>query len=177
MAKHLAPSAKRESKIEKLRSLRLRRAKPESAEEKQRPAFLDALERARYLPIALPALLLIACAFLPLEGWMRPAAYAVPLLLAAAPIVLAAVTGIRERRFLSNALLTVVAAVLLFACGLYPEAVLLAILFNAAKLLENYLLADSVKAMDSVLSMLPEVTCSLASRKPARLRRSTQHSS
>ncbi len=156
MPKHLAPSAKRVSKTEKLRSLRERRVKEEPEAEKRRLPLLDALERARYLPIVLPALLLIAAAFLPLEGWMRPAVYAVPFLLAYAPIVLASVNGIRERRFLSNEQLTVAAGVLLFACGLYTESVLLAILFAASKLLEEYLLADSQKAMDKVLGMLPD---------------------
>ena len=156
MPKHLAPSAKRVSKTEKLRSLRERRVKEEPEAEKRRLPLLDALERARYLPIVLPALLLIAAAFLPLEGWMRPAVYAIPFLLAFAPIVLASVNGIRERRFLSNEQLTVAAGVLLFACGLYTEAVLLAILFGVSKLLEEYLLADSQKAMDKVLGMLPD---------------------
>ena len=168
MAKHLAPSARRESKTEKLRSLRRRRAMREPEAEVKRPALLDALERARYLPIVLPALLLIACAVLPLEGWMRPAAYAVPLLLAFAPIMLASGTSIREKRFFSNELLTIAAGILLFSCGLYPEAVLLAILFSSTKLAEDVFHDKSRKAMDSVLAMLPDKALVMGEDGPER---------
>ena len=156
MPKHLAPSAKRESTSEKLRSLRERRMKKESEAQERSFPLLDALERARYLPIVLPALLLIAAAMLPLEGWMIPAGYAIPLLIAFAPIAPPAVAGMRDRRYFSNEALTIAAGLLLFACGLYTEAVLLGILYNAGRLLERYLQDDSRKAMDSVLSMLPD---------------------
>lgn len=155
MAKHLARSEKRPLITEKLNTKRERRAVEETSE-KGWMTLLDRIENARYLPIVLPLLLLIAAALLPLEGWMRPAAYAVPALIAFAPILLSAVSSIREKRFFSNENLTLAAGILLFSCGLYPESVLLAALFSGAKLLESFLLSDSRKAMDAVLGMLPE---------------------
>ncbi len=155
MAKHLARSEKRPYIPKKLNMKQKRRAEEENREAVGRP-FLDRIENARYLPIILPALLLVVAAMLPLEGWMRPAAFAVPALIAFASVLPAAVTSIREKRFFSNEMLTLAAGVLLFSCGLYLEAVLLAVLFNASKLLEAFLLSESRKAMDAVFGMLPD---------------------
>ena len=154
MAKHLARSDKRLLMTEKLNTKREHRAEETSGEGGL--PLLNRIENARYLPTVLPMLLLIAAALLPLEGWMRPAAYAVPALIAFAPVLPAAVSSIREKRFFSNENLTLAAGILLFSCGLYPEAVLLAVLFSGAKLLESFLLSDSRKAMDAVFGMLPE---------------------
>ena len=155
MAKHLARSDKRPSKTEKHNKMRERREE-ETPEEVAGLPLLEKLENARYLPIVLPALLLIAASLLPLEGWMLPAAFAVPALIAFTPIVLASIPGFREKQYFSDEVLTIAAGVILFACGRFRESVLLAILFNAAKLLERFLLSDSRRAMDSVFSMLPE---------------------
>ena len=155
MAKHLARSEKRPLKAEKQNTRRERRVQESDAGERGL-AFLRSIENARWLPVILPALLLIAAALLPLEGWMRPAAYAVPALIAFAPVLLAAASSVREKQFFSNEILTLAAGVLLFACGLYPESVLLAVLFGAAGLMEGFFLADSRKAMDAVLGMVPD---------------------
>ena len=155
MAKHLARSGKRPLKAEKQNTKREHRVRESDAGERGL-SFLHSIENARWLPVILPALLLIAAALLPLEGWMRPAAYAVPALIAFAPIILASVSSVREKQFFSNEILTLIAGILLFACGLYPESVLLAILFSGAKLIESFLLGDSRKAMDAVLSMVPD---------------------
>ena len=155
MAKHLARSEKRPLKAEKQNIRRERRAKESDAGERGL-AILSSIENARWLPVILPALLLIAAALLPLEGWMRPTAYAVPALIAYAPVLLACVSSVWEKQFFSNEILTFAAGVLLFACGLYPESVLLAVLFGAAGLMESFLHNDSRKAMDAVLSMMPD---------------------
>ena len=155
MAKHLARSEKRPFIPKKLNMKQKRRADEENREAVGQP-LLSKIENARYLPIILPVLLLVVAVMLPLEGWMRPAAFAVPALFAFAPVLPAAVTSIREKRFFSNEMLTLAAGVLLFSCELYLEAVLLAALFNASKLLEAFLFNGSRKAMDAVFGMLPE---------------------
>ena len=98
MAKHLARSEKRPLKAEKQNIRRERRARESDAGERGL-AILSSIENARWLPVILPVLLLIAAALLPLEGWMRPAAYAVPALSAFAPILLASVSSVREKQF------------------------------------------------------------------------------
>ena len=155
MARHLARSEKRPFKTVKQNRKRERSTEEKPADEVVLP-LLDTLEKARYLPIILPALLLAAALLLPLEGWMIPAAFAVPALIAFAPIVYASVPCVREKRFLSDEILTIASGIILFACALYKESVLLAILFSSSKLLERFLLSDSRKAMDTVFSMLPE---------------------
>ena len=138
MAKHLARSDKRPLMTEKLNTKREHRTAEETTGE-GRLTLLNRIENARYLSIVFPLLLMIAAALLPLEGWMLPAAFAVPALIAFAPIVLASIPGIREKQYFSNEVLTIAAGVILFACGRFRESVLLAILFNAAKLLERFL--------------------------------------
>ena len=152
MAKHLAQSEQRELNTEP--------RKTERAAKKLRAVGTSSiaarLQNAPWLPAAIALVLLVAVSLLPTEGWLRVLAYAVPFLLAFAPIILCCVQCFRERRFLANDVLTLAAGLLLFACGLYTEAVLLAVLFAAAGLLEHFLLTDSQKAMDAVLSMLPD---------------------
>ena len=152
MAKHLAQSEQRELNTEP--------RKTERAAKKLRAVGTSSiaarLQNAPWLPAAIALVLLVAVSLLPTEGWLRALAYAVPFLLAFAPIILCCVQCFRERRFLANDVLTLAAGLLLFACGLYTEAVLLAVLFAAGGLLERFLLSDSQKATDAVLSMLPD---------------------
>ena len=152
MAKHLAQSEQRELNTEPGK----RERAPKNVRAFGASALTDRLKNAPWLPAALSLVLLIAVSLLPIEGWLRTLAHAVPFLLAFAPIFLSCIQCFRERRFLANDVLTLAAGILLFACCLYTEAVLLALLFAAAGLLEHFLLADSRKAMDAVLSMLPD---------------------
>ena len=103
----------------------------------------------------LAALLLIALHFVPLEGWMVPAAWAVPALLAVMEHAADAFENIRGGQYLNNALFTCLAAVLLFATGLYAEAVLLLILASVIERLERRLNDKSREAMDKVTEILP----------------------
>ncbi len=165
MAKHLARSEKRPFKIVKQNILSERRAE-EQETEKTRLPIQAVFESAPYLPIVLASLLLIVALLLPLEGWMRPTAFAVPALIAYVRIVPAAVSNTRKKQFFSNESLTFIAGVVLFCCGLFLESVLLAVLFSSVKQLESFLFADSRKAMDDVFSMMPDKAFALGENGP-----------
>ncbi len=140
MAKHLAPKPKHELNFIKKNPKRESGQRTPAPERKafKLPAFLTrSRDGGRSLPglgrhplvfAGIAGVLLIVLHFLPLEGWMVPAAYAVPVILAAIEHIVNAMEEIRAGRFLNDALITVAAALLLFAAALFNEAVLLLVL-------------------------------------------------
>ena len=116
---------------------------------------LPSMGRFSWLFPLLAALLLLALRFVPLEGWMIPAAWAVPALLALMEHAADAFENIRSGRYLNNALFTCLSAVLLFATGLYTEAVLLLILTSLTGRLEKSLNDRSQENLDKVMEILP----------------------
>ena len=178
MAKHLAPTPKHELNFIKKKpahakgqsaeasARHTRAAPPKRAERKaiRLPAFLTRLGegstastggRHALVFAGIAALLLIAAHFLPLTGWMIPAAFAVPALLAAADHMLRAAEEIRKRRFLNNPLITCLAAALLFATGLYTEAALLFILTTCVGFLEARLAEKSEREQSRMSAIVP----------------------
>ncbi len=119
------------------------------------PQHLPSMGRFSWLFPLLAALLLIALHFVPLEGWMIPAAWAVPALLALMEHAADAFENIRSGRYLNNALFTCLSAVLLFATGLYAEAVLLLILTSLTGRLEKLLNDRSQEKLNKVTEILP----------------------
>lgn len=153
MAKHLAQSDSHELKSKTKEHARRWKEKlihipPESR-------FADTMGKLRYVAILLPPVLLFALRFLPLEGWMIPAANLIPLLLALSPILPDAFSRLLQKNPLANEILTVLAAVVLFACGLYREATLLAVFFSASTLLEGRLTEKSRERLQAVSDILP----------------------
>lgn len=100
--------------------------------------------------------LLCTVHFLPLEGWMVPAAFAVPALLALADPIMDAWTRISGGDWFCASGISCIAAILLFVIGAYMEAVLLLILTTAARLLEERLVGDCEKTHKRNLNILPE---------------------
>ena len=138
MGKHLAPKKKHELNfIKKRASDQTVKAKAERALFKagkdrlrrERPARkmpeLPSFGRHTWIFQALSLALLIVIRFLPLDGWMVPAAYVIPLLLAGAEQMANAYEKLRGGKVLNSSIITVAASVLLFATGLYMESTLL----------------------------------------------------
>ena len=119
------------------------------------PQRLPSMGRFSWLFPLLATLLLLALRFVPLEGWMVPAAWTVPALLALMEHAADAFESIRAGRYLNNALFTCLAAVLLFVTGLYAEAVLLLVLTSVTDRLEKRLHDKSRKELDKVGEILP----------------------
>lgn len=120
------------------------------------PETLPSLGRfSRYVPV-IAALLLIGIHFVPLEGWMVPAAYAIPGLLAIMDHAADAYEGVRGGRYINNAFLSCLSSVLLFSTGLYTVAVVLLLLSSLSNLFEKHLLDKCAGAQNRISSILPK---------------------
>ena len=174
MGKHLAPKPKHElnfikkqTRVSDRRSERRHSAHsveqktpPKTSVEKKRLSS----ENVRSIPhsgkrqalfLALAFLLMLVIRFLPLEGWMVPAAYAIPMLLALADIAADAFEAAQKAVFFDRSILTCAASILLFATQLYPEAILLLIFFGAMRLLEIRLTENCMQEHASGLEIMP----------------------
>ena len=127
MGKTLAKTYKHELKKEHKVSPRKQSRKQRQKQPKKRISFaggrdfgsLAALTKLRPAMLVLAVLALAVLIFVPLSGWMRPVAYAIPLLLASVQILPETAAKLVSGSFLNNELLTVLAAFLLFALGLF----------------------------------------------------------
>ena len=174
MGKHLAPKPKHElnfikkqTRVSDRKSERKQSAHsveqktpPKTSLEKKRLP----IENVRAIPhsgkrqalfLALAFLLMLVVRFLPLEGWMVPAAYAIPMLLALAEIAADAFEAAQKAAFFDRSILACAASILLFATRLYPEAILLLILFGAMGLLESRLTENCLQEHARGLDIMP----------------------
>ena len=169
MGKHLAPKKKHELNfIKKKASDQAVKAKAgralfkagKSRLKRERPAGkmreLPSLGRHTWIFQALSLALLIVIRFLPLDGWMVPAAYAIPALLAAAEQMANAYEKLRDGKLLNASLITVAASVLLFATGLYTESVLLCLVTWLAEQAEKVLASKCEERQRRISEILPE---------------------
>ncbi len=168
MGKHLAPEKKHELNFKNIKPPGIfSRKKPEQAKKsgaagrvKERAVKperkLPELGRYPWIFYALAAVLLVGIRFLPLTGWMKPLAYAVPALLTIPEQVTGACEGIRSGDWLNYQLTTCLAFVLTFATGLYQTAVLLMILSYSVCTLEKILEKRCRSVSDSILEILPK---------------------
>ena len=114
------------------------------------------LGRFPWVFCALAALLLVILRFLPLEGWMVPAAYAIPLLLAMAEQAVRAGEKFRAGELLNRELICCVAAVLLFVTQSYTESVLLLLLFYAVSFTEKLFFERSMEQRERISQIQPD---------------------
>lgn len=180
MGKHLAPKQKHELNFIKkpTRASGQKQDKP-ARKVKAVPAFLRrGSGEPRRLPelgshpilfAALAACLLIALHFVPLEGWMIPAAYAVPALLGMVEHAENAYRALRSGRYLSDALLSCVAALALFATGLYPESILLLLLTSAVNFIERRLSELSCAEHARIREILPQYATLMTEDGPQKV--------
>ena len=90
------------------------------------------------------------------EGWIRPTAYAIPFLLASFPIGRNALAKIRMGEFFCSEIISILAAVLLFALSLYFEAVLFLSFYYGVSCTEHFLDKRSKQELERILDILPE---------------------
>ena len=165
MGKHLAPKQKHELNfinritpvINGLKPLaKAVRETPEKKVSARSIRKVPTMGRHPWIFYVVSALLLVVIRFLPIEGWMVPAAYAIPALLAITEHAAAAYEKIRSGEYLNRPLLCCAAAVLLFATKLYTESVLLLILAFAAACMERRLSEQSEGERAKTAEILPE---------------------
>ena len=165
MGKHLAPKQKHELNfinritpvINGLKPLaKAVREAPEKRASARPSRKVPTMGRHPWLFYVVSALLLVVIRFLPIDGWMVPAAYAIPALLAITEHAAAAYEKIRSGEYLNRPLLCCAAAVLLFATKLYTESVLLLILAYAAAYMERRLSEQSAGERAKTAEILPQ---------------------
>lgn len=169
MGKHLAPKQKHELNFIKTRVSRpaakeptvqktpnIKRARHEKEQLPKARRSLPSLGQHTWSFQALAFVLMAAIHFIPLEGWMKPAAYAIPLLLAAAEPAADAVEKLRGGQICNSALITCAAAILLFVTKLYTEAILLLIFTWLANYGEKYLVAKNHEQQIKISQILPQ---------------------
>ena len=159
MGKHLAPKKKHELNfIKTIKSVRSGQRPSAHAVEaegtKKEPGrirrSMPKMGRYPWVFCILAALLLVVLRFLPLEGWMIPAAYAMPMLLAMAEPAVRALEKIRAGEYFSRELICCAAAALLFVTRLYTEAVLLLLLVYAVAFTERLLTERSLEQREKI---------------------------
>jgi len=155
MGKHLVHSDKKEKKI---------KAADEFAgddffndEEKAAPKKKkEHKEISSYSTIAVSALLLIGIPFLPLEGWMLMAAYAVALLVAALEIIWDVMDNISSKNYFAPENTALISSILLFVSGAMLEATLVLILFRISKLMYKRMEKRSREKLEAFHTINPE---------------------
>ena len=165
MAKHLAPKKKHELNFIKKIPKRVNGQQAAHKHETEAGTSdvktaksvrqLPALGRHPWIFYAASSILLAVIQFLPLDSWKIPAAYAIPALLAFPEHILAAYERFQQGDRLNGDLIVCLSALLLFATGLYLEAVLLLILTYVISFFEKRLFHDASSAQIAVKAILP----------------------
>ena len=165
MAKHLAPKKKHELNFIKKIPKRVNGQQAAHKHETEAGTSdvktaksvrqLPALGRHPWIFYAASSILLAVIQFLPLDSWKIPAAYAIPALLAFPEHILAAYEHFQQGDRLNGDLIVCLSALLLFATGLYLEAVLLLILTYVISFFEKRLFHDASSAQIAVKAILP----------------------
>ncbi|MBO5496518.1 MAG: HAD-IC family P-type ATPase, partial [Oscillospiraceae bacterium] len=163
MGKTLAKTYKHELKKEHKVSPRKQSRKQSQKQPRKKISFAGgrdfgafaAITRFQPILLILAAVALAVLFFVPLSGWLRPVAFAIPLLLASVQILPDCAAKLRSGSFLNGELITVLATVLLFALGLYPESVLLLLLDALVHWAERFVSEKGKRELDEILDILP----------------------
>ena len=165
MGKHLAPKQKHELNFIKRITPVINGLKSKARAAEEAPEKKTHIPPIKVIPVmgqhpwvfyVLSALLLVIIRFLPIEGWMVPAAYAIPALLAITEHAAAAYEKVRAGEYLNRPLICCAAAVLLFVTKLYTESVLLLILAFAGTYMERLLSERSEAERAKTAEILPQ---------------------
>ena len=155
MGKHLANSNKHE--------IRKKEAEPGKEKEKkireihiQLPVLSAPGVKLPYITLALSLVLLAALQIIRPDAWKGTAAYALAFILAAGNVLLTAMDKLSEREYLSDELLTLLSALMLFCTGLYFEAVLLLLLFRVGRMLIRFFDEKSRREYDQISAIKPD---------------------
>ena len=95
-------------------------------------------QKRTLLRIILSGILLVAAYLLPLEGWWRLPAFAVPYLLVGWDVLWAAVRNIAHGQLFDEHFLMGIATIGAFALQEFPEAVFVMLFYQVGELFQSY---------------------------------------
>ncbi len=108
------------------------------------------------IAVIVSALLLAAAMFLPEEGWYRIVCFAAAAAVVGIGLVFDAVACAMEGDFTSGSLIMTAAAVASFCIGLYPEAVLILVLYRAGELFSAFASERSARSLETLRAILTD---------------------
>lgn len=114
------------------------------------------LEKASLIQAAVAFVLFIAACILRVEGWVRLAVFAVPLLVALYGVLMRAVEQLVAGNYLDDSIPAIIAAVAVFAAGDYCGGAAVMLLYRVAKLVEALCQRLSRKMCDAMRPILPD---------------------
>ena len=106
--------------------------------------------------IIIAAVLMVVCALLPLEGWMRLAAFMVPYLIIGYDILRKAIKGILKRQVFDENFLMAVATVGAIILGEYVEGVAVMLFYQIGELFQSYAVGRSRKNITELMDIRPD---------------------
>ncbi|MBR0385794.1 MAG: hypothetical protein IJI05_04520 [Erysipelotrichaceae bacterium] len=113
-------------------------------------------QKKTLIRILITAAMVIALAFLPLEGEVRLIAYMVPYLLIGYDILSKALHGITHRQIFDENFLMAVATVGAVALGEYQEAVAVMLFYQIGEWFQSYALGRSRKNITELMDIRPD---------------------
>ena len=106
--------------------------------------------------IILSGVLLVAAYLLPLEGWWRLPAFAVPYLLVGWDVLWGAVRNIGHGQFFDENFLMSIATIGAFALQEFPEAVFVMLFYQVGELFQSYAVGKSRRSISQLMDICPD---------------------
>ncbi len=106
--------------------------------------------------IIISTVLLLGISFLPLQGWMRVAAFMVPYLIIGYDILRKAILGIRNREIFDENFLMAVATVGAILLGDYKEATAVMLFYQIGELFQSYAVGKSRRNIVGLMDIRPD---------------------
>lgn len=106
--------------------------------------------------IIIAAVLMVVFALLPLEGWLRLAAFMVPYLIIGYDILRKAIKGILKRQVFDENFLMAVATVGAIILGEYVEGVAVMLFYQIGELFQSYAVGRSRKNITELMDIRPD---------------------
>jgi len=113
-------------------------------------------QKKMLIRIAAAAVLLVACALLPLEGLLRLAAFLVPYLIIGWDILWKAIRNIAHGQVFDENFLMALATVGAFAIGEYPEAVFVMLFYQIGEFFQGWAVGNSRKSIAALMDIRPD---------------------
>lgn len=113
-------------------------------------------QKRTLLRIIISGVLLVAAYLLPLEGWWRLPAFAVPYLLVGWDVLWAAVRNIAHGQLFDEHFLMGIATIGAFALQEFPEAVFVMLFYQVGELFQSYAVGKSRKSISQLMDICPD---------------------
>ena len=113
-------------------------------------------QKKTLLRILLSAVLLIAAALLPLDGWMRAVVFLIPYGIIGWDVLWKALRNIAHGQVFDENFLMALATVGAFATGEYPEAVFVMLFYQVGELFQSYAVGKSRRSISALMDIRPD---------------------